>query len=137
MKKQELAEVLNNVVEICSEVIEITEKTTSIAKKAILIIGAVRMIFAIPENPEDAIADKEEAPAPTPKKAKEKKEEPPAEPSISKEDVRKCLVGLSNSGHREDVKALLQKYGADNLSKLDACHYDEIVADAEAIKNAG
>ena len=141
MKKKELAALLNSAVEMCSEVLEISEKTASVAKKALFIIGTLRTLFCIPDNPEDAIEEKPTAPTPAPKKVKEKKEETPAEetpaePIFTKEDVRRILVDLSNSGHRDEVKGLLTKYGADNLSKLDASHYSEIVADAEAIKNA-
>ncbi len=126
MDKTELAKQMNSAVEMCSEILEISEKTASVAKKALRIIGNLRTMYSIPD----------ETPDTEPTEVTDNAEEAPAEATPSKEDVRKLLVEVSNSGHREEVKALLVKYGADNLTKLDASHYTEIMKDAEELKNA-
>ena len=53
--------------------------------------------------------------------------------TYSKEEVRQLLAKLAGSGHRDEVKALLTKYNAENLATLDPTHYAAIMADAEAI----
>ena len=134
MKNQkELATVLNNAVEICSEILEIGEKTSSVAKKALLVIGDLRTLLAVSE---DTVEEKAEAPTPAPQPEKVKKAEAPTKASISKEDVRKVLAEVANNGHRDEVKALLAKYGADNLTTLDDAHYADIMKDAEVLKDA-
>lgn len=50
-------------------------------------------------------------------------------------DVRKVMVEKSRGGYTKEVKALLAKYGSDNLSGLDPVHYAAILAEAEEIGN--
>lgn len=57
----------------------------------------------------------------------------PTEP-IPLERVRSLLADKSRLGHTAEVKALLQKYGAVKLSEVDAVHYPELMAEAEALK---
>ena len=85
----------------------------------------------------------EPAEEPVKKKAPAKKKQEP-EPEqddmpyeiISKEDVRKVLSEVSQSGHRSEVIALLKKYGAGNITTLDEKHYAAVIAEAEELKNA-
>ena len=137
MEKKELAEQLNSAVEMCSEILEISEKTASVAKKALRIIGNLRTLYSIPDDTKEQPVAPAPAPEPEQKVDKSPAEDKPAEDMPSKEDVRKLLVEVSNSGHRDEVKALLVKYGADNLTKLDPSHYAAIMKDAEELKNAG
>ena len=58
-----------------------------------------------------------------------KKEEKP----ISLEDVRKVLATLSRNGKTKEVKALLQKYGADKLSVINKDDYPALLKDAEEL----
>lgn len=58
------------------------------------------------------------------------------EKQISMEKVRAVLAEKSISGHREAVKALLNKYGAEKLSEVDPTEYKALLDDAEVIGNA-
>jgi hypothetical protein len=75
-------------------------------------------------------------------KAKAKAEEPepeveeapietPEEKQPTLEEVRAAMADKSRDGHREAVKAIITKYGANNLSSLDPKHY------AAALKEVG
>ncbi len=60
------------------------------------------------------------------------KAEPPA-PTMSLPEVRAILAEKSRAGHTAEIKALLQKYGADKLSAIAPEHYAALVADAEVL----
>ena len=57
----------------------------------------------------------------------------PAEKPISLETVRAVLVGKSHDGKTEEVRALLQKFGAAKLSGIDPKHYKALLAEAEVL----
>ncbi|URZ02083.1 DNA ligase [Clostridium felsineum] len=72
------------------------------------------------------------------KKAAAKKEEKPKEPPkqekiLSLTDVRAVLAEKSRNGYTAEVKALLNKHGADKLSEIDPAEYSALLADAEGI----
>lgn len=70
----------------------------------------------------------------TVQKEPEKKEAPaPAKPALTFIDVRKLLSEKSRAGHTAEVKALLQKYGADKLSELAESNYAAVAAEAEVL----
>lgn len=78
---------------------------------------------------------------PTKKAAPEKTDEPPAPvsesmPEYSKDYVRKLLAEAASNGHREAVKDIIQKHGANSLSQIDPSQYASIVKDAEVLANA-
>ena len=56
-------------------------------------------------------------------------------PEIKLEDVRAVLAEKSRAGHTADVRALLQKYGAEKLSAVDPANYEALMKDAEVIGN--
>ncbi len=56
-------------------------------------------------------------------------------PKITLVDVRKILAEKSRNGYREEVKALITKYGANVLSEISEEHYPDLLKDAEAIGN--
>ena len=58
-------------------------------------------------------------------------EEVPEEKQPTLEEVRAAMADKSRDGHREAVKAIITKYGANNLSSLDPMHY------AAALKEVG
>jgi len=69
---------------------------------------------------------------PTPEPVNDEPEEQaPEEKSITLEEVRAAMADKSRDGHREAVKAIITKYGANNLSALDPKHY------AAALKEVG
>lgn len=62
--------------------------------------------------------------------------EPPAEPTLTLEQVRAVLADKSRQGHTAEIRALLQKYGASKLSGIDPVHYRALLADAEVLTDA-
>ncbi|MGF7184745.1 outer membrane biosynthesis protein TonB [Desulfitispora alkaliphila] len=84
----------------------------------------------------------------TKKKSKPKAKEPEAEAPIEEvaeekaveekeptlEEVRAAMADKSRDGHREAVKAIITKYGANNLSSLDPKHYRAALKEVGEIK---
>jgi len=70
-------------------------------------------------------------PAPEPVNDEPEVEETPEEKPITLEEIRAAMADKSRDGHREAVKAIITKYGANNLSSLDPKHY------ADALKEVG
>ncbi|WP_071705083.1 hypothetical protein [Murdochiella vaginalis] len=66
------------------------------------------------------------APQPTPKPEPEK-------PALKLEDVRKVLAQKARAGLTDEVRALIQKYGAERLSDVEPIHYAALLADAEVL----
>lgn len=54
-------------------------------------------------------------------------------PAVTLEQVRAALSIKSQEGYTADVRALLQKHGAEKLSAIDPSHYAALLADAEAL----
>ena len=86
------------------------------------------------------VAPTNEEPVKKKSRAKRKEEEPevgeasveePEEKQPTLEEVRAAMADKSRDGHREAVKAIITKYGANNLSSLDPKHY------AAALKEVG
>lgn len=70
----------------------------------------------------------------------EKKEEAPAaedqmkpEKTLTLEDVRKVAADKARQGHTEEVRQLIQKFGADKLSSVDAAKYPDLMRELEAL----
>jgi hypothetical protein len=57
----------------------------------------------------------------------------PTEP-VPLEKVRSVLADKSRLGHTAEVKALLQKHGAQKLSEIDPAEYPILLAEAEALR---
>lgn len=57
-------------------------------------------------------------------------QEKPEEISLTLTDVRKVLAEKSRAGHTEQVRVLLEKYGADKLSAINPTHYKNLVNEA-------
>ena len=77
-----------------------------------------------------------EAEAPTEEVAEEKavEEKAPEEKEPTLEEVRAAMADKSRDGHREAVKAIITKYGANNLSSLDPKHYRAALKEVGEIK---
>ena len=75
----------------------------------------------------DCVSVQEEVPK-LPDKAEEQKE-----PEITLEQVRAVLGEKSKAGHTDEVRELLEKYGADRLSNVDPKNYAAIIKDAEVL----
>ena len=80
-------------------------------------------------DPEDAAAVAPAAP-PAPAPA-----DPPPK-AITLEEVRAVLAEKSHDGYTDQVRGLLQKYGAEKLSGVDPKHYAALLKDAEVLGHA-
>ena len=80
-------------------------------------------------DPEDAAAVAPAAP-PAPAPA-----DPPPK-AITLEEVRAVLAEKSHDGYTDQVRGLLQKYGAEKLSGVDPKHYAALMKDAEVLGHA-
>lgn len=54
-------------------------------------------------------------------------------PKLTLEDVRKVAADKSRQGFTEEVRSLIQKYGADKLSGIDAMQYEAFLKELEVI----
>ena len=82
-------------------------------------------------DPEDTAAPDpapEAPPAPAPA-------DPPTK-VITLEEVRAVLAERSHDGYTDQVRGLLQKYGAETLSGVDPKHYAALLKDAEVLGHA-
>lgn len=134
-KMNELSLVLDGVVEVGTEITESAKALMAAGEKLAKAAAVIRDSFSSTEEPGQktvAASDKKET---APDAEPEDETSEPAERTYTKEDVRKFLAGLANSGHREEVKALITKHGADNLTQLDPKEYAAVMAEAEAIQN--
>ena len=61
----------------------------------------------------------------------------PAEPVLTLETVRAVLAEKSRAGFTAQIRALLLKYGADKLSAIAPENYKALMAEAEALRDAG
>ena len=111
------------------DMMEIIDGLAKCGKSLISSGKALRDFFSETEEPKSA-----------PKKTvkKDPKPEPAAIPkkTISKEDVRKVLAEVSQSGLRNEVIELLKKHGADNITALKPELYETIIKEAEGLKDA-
>ena len=57
----------------------------------------------------------------------------PVEQPLTIEAVRKVLAQKSVDGHTVEIQALLRKYGAEKLSRVDPAHYADLLHDAEVL----
>lgn len=77
----------------------------------------------------DALMQKQkEAPAAEEEKKPEKK--------LSLEDVRRVAADKARQGHTDEVRLLIQKFGADKLSGVDAAKYPALMEELEAMGHA-
>jgi hypothetical protein len=61
----------------------------------------------------------------------------PAPPTLTLEEVRKVAADKSRQGFTEEVRELIQKYGADKLSTMDPAKYEAFLKDLEVMGHAG
>ncbi len=82
-------------------------------------------------DPEDAAA-----PAPAPETSPTPAPADPPPKAITLEEVRAVLAERSHDGYTNQVRGLLQKYGAEKLSGVDPKHYAALMKDAEVLGHA-
>lgn len=61
---------------------------------------------------------------------------PETAPALTLEAVRAILAEKSRDGHTAEIRALLQKYGANKLSGVDPANYKALLTDAEELTDA-
>lgn len=69
----------------------------------------------------------------------EKKEEASAaedQKKLTLEDVRRVAADKARQGHTDEVRQLIQKFGADKLSGVDAAKYPALMEELEVIGHA-
>ena len=109
-----------------NELSQIITELRDCGKALMNMADSLQEIFSTPvnepaaENPVQKEPEKREASA-------------PAKPALTFIDVRKLLSEKSRAGHTAEVKALLQKYGADKLSELSENHYAAVAAESEVL----
>ncbi len=73
-----------------------------------------------------------------PEKVEKKTEDKPkvakSEKEVSLEEVRAVLAEKSHAGFTDEVRELLEKYGAEKLSLVDPANYAALLKDAEGLK---
>jgi hypothetical protein len=108
--------------------LDVVSDLKSLAESIEILVHAMEANEVVPTN---------EEPTKKKSKAKAKTEEPepeveePEQKQPTLEEVRAAMADKSRDGHREAVKAIITKYGANNLSSLDPKHY------AAALKEVG
>lgn len=60
----------------------------------------------------------------------------PVESPLALEEVRAVLAEKSRNGHTAEIRALLQKYGAEKLSQINPANYKALLIDVEALDDA-
>lgn len=95
----------------------------------------LRAMFSSPEpDEEDGLTNTYETDESLETKKEYEKNLPVKEESkITLEDVRARLAQLSRDGKTAQVKALIQKYGANKLSEVNPDDYEALLLDAEVI----
>ena len=81
-------------------------------------------------------SDPEDTPAPVPAAPPESAPAGPPPKAITLEEVRAVLAERSHDGYTDQVRGLLQKYGAEKLSGVDPKHYAALMKDAEVLGHA-
>ena len=77
----------------------------------------------------EALRAKEETLAPEPQKNEPTK--------LTLEEVRKVAADKSRQGFTDEVRGLIQKYGADKLSSMEPEKYEAFLKDLEVLGHAG
>lgn len=95
-------------------------------KKLEMVISNLRMLADSLEELCGAVDLTDE----TPTKKVEKAASPTA---VTIEDIRKILAEKSRAGKTEQVRELLQKYGANKLSAVDEQYYPSLLEDAKGL----
>ena len=87
-----------------------------------MLIGISQSLSSMFSGSDETVQTKPETPA-------------PEEKTIKLEEVRAALTEKSRDGHTAKIRELLQKYGADKLSEINAFDYPALLAEAEVLGN--
>lgn len=114
---------------------------TAILDAAVSVITNIRsladslqaLVDAMSENAAEKPAVKVSKPKKVAAREAPAESAPKEEKPLELEDVRAVLADKSRKGHTAEVKALLNKHGADKLSEIDPAEYASLLADAEVL----
>jgi len=115
---------MNEILQLLDNIIVCGESMAKIGR--ILKEFLPEIVDAVPKKPQTIEADTNPAPAELPEKKQPTK-------TYAFADVRKAFSAKSHAGHTAEVKALINKYGADRLSDVKEADYPALMADLEAI----
>ena len=104
-----------------------------------LILGVVRDIRSLADSLQtlaNAIAGDDVTDEPL-DAAVEPAAKPPITVAVTLEQVRAVLAEKSHDGLTEQVRGLLQKYGAQKLSAIASDRYPDLLRDAKELNDAG
>lgn len=93
------------------------------AEGAVSIVEDVKASRAKPEKKEEKLPEVEEISA----------KEEVSEPSVSRDEVRALFAAKNTKDKRTQLKGILDKYGAKNISSLKEEDFDAIIKDLEAV----
>lgn len=83
-------------------------------------------------NPKNKEKGAEEKTLETADVSAEKNQPPEKQPTL--EEVRALMAEKNREGHREAVKAIIHKYGANKLTALDPAHFAQVLKEVGEIK---
>lgn len=95
-------------------------------KKLEMVISNLRMLADSLEELCGAVDLTDETPT-------KKVEKAASSTAVTIEDIRKILAEKSRAGKTEQVRELLQKYGANKLSAVEEQHYPSLFEDAKGL----
>lgn len=94
------------------------------AEEAVSLVEDVKASRAKPEKKEEKLPEVEENSA---------KEEAAAKPSVSRDEVRALFAAKNTKDKRTQLKGILDKYGAKNISSLKEEDFEAVMKDLGAI----
>lgn len=104
--------------------------------EAVAMLGGAMAYFK-DASPEEAVEAVEDVTAKKEEKSEKKEEniakEEVSEPSISRDEVRALFAAKNTKDKRTQLKGILDKYGAKNISSLKEKDFEAVVKDLEAI----
>ena len=110
------------ILEVARRVLKVVEDLRALADsvQGVCTLVTDSLQEEVPESPPEAKAMPEEA-------------EVKALPEVTLEQVRGVLADKSRSGKTAEVRAIIQKFGADKLSGIDPKDYPAILKEAEVL----
>lgn len=123
-----------------SELSQVLDELTRCGEALIKTAATIREIFTetsqenISKPPTGPKEVKGSTKGQNPANTVQQKEEPAPAPTIKKEEVRAVLAAKSSAGLKDEVKALLGKYGATQLKQVKPEDYSALIKEAEMLK---
>ncbi|QRN84857.1 hypothetical protein JR334_07695 [Clostridia bacterium] len=111
--------------------LEVVENMKALATSIAYLVQAIEAQESAPED----IPEITEKAVPKTKNVKKRKvEEQPEDAAPTLEEVRALMAEKNRDGHREAVKAIINKYGAEKLTSLDTSYYEQVLEEVGELK---